>query len=277
MALLVNDDSGRIEYGLFFLLDAYRINRWRKYKHALINLSLNDQPLHVVAIDSVEEEFATGRCVAHPQEPDFLKIYEVEVQLFGGASDGKFLSGLDGGYLYVNERIAEAVLQADFRGARFANISVNYNSSHIDGSSLRVMCFDGCSAYRPKIIVPPEANRCHICGFAPIVCSICDYFNHSCPVCNADLVSFNFDDTEAPVKFAPDSGEYKVISLDRWDGSDFLGGDMIVTGRVVDFLFSFEPQILCAQALRCYVGDHSEEEYRHLRSRRFQEAVHETQ
>lgn len=270
MAKLIEDTSGRIEYGLFFSLEAYMVMPWSDYSHALISPPLDDHPLNAVAIASVKEEFATGRCARHPDEQDILRIHEVEVQLFGGASDGQFLGGLGGGYLYVSQYVAEMVLQAGFRGARFGKVRVNYNSSRVDGELLRVMCFDGCSAYRPEVVVPPEANCCHVCGFTPIVCSVCGHLNRSCPVCEASLLSYGVPDNDVRVNVVPEWKDGRVISLDRWDGSDFLcGGGGIVTGRVVDLLFSLNPKVLCAQALRCFVGDHSESEFEHLRSRRF--------
>jgi hypothetical protein len=269
MANLLEDISGRIEYGLFFSLDAYLVSAWSDYSQALISLSSNDQPLKAVAIESIAESFATGRCSFHSTEQDVLKLHEVEVQLFGGSSDGLFLSGLDG-YLYVSERIADAVMDAGFCGSRFANVTVQYNSSHVDGTSLLAMCFDGCSMYRPQVIAPTAYNQCHICGFGPIACPICGYVNHVCPQCDTPLVTYDPDDSEVPIKFRGNTHEGRVLSLERWDGSDFLGGrSRIVSGRVVDLLFSFNPMILCARGLRCYVGDRPASEFDWLRSLKF--------
>jgi len=280
MARLIEDTSGRLELGLFFELEALKMGDWEAYPRAIVNDVLVDselyEPLRAEEVDYKGERKATGRCPQHPEVKDRFRVSWAEIALHGAHGDGLFIGG-QSELLYVSPPVAGAILAGDFRGTRFALAKVVYSNCSLDPKSsdaLQIMCFDGASAYRPRIVDPPERNGCLNCGFTPAVCSNCGHEYSFCPSCRSRLVWRPLDDTQqAPptaIRFVSTPHEGRVISLDRWDGSDFLGGgSMIVTGRVVDVLFSLNPRPLCARALRCYVGDHAPNEYEHLRSRHF--------
>jgi hypothetical protein len=269
MPSLVEDTSGHIEYGLFFAIEAFSVDSWRDYSRAMTSGPIEGMPLNVetVALRQVEE--ASGWCQNHSDMNDIRRLQYLKVWIYGGETDGRVMGGMDGSAILVNTEVADALEQAKLRGTRFVNVEVEYNSSSVDEKTLRGVCFDGRLAYRPESVVPPEANACRVCGRVPFVCPICGHCEDPCPICGEITLSYGEQEASpSHIRVVPSFRDGRVISLSRWDGSDFVGG-RIVTGRVIDVLFSFNPKVLCAQALRCHIEDGCATDIAEIRSQIF--------
>ncbi len=274
---VVADTSGKIVDDLFFGVRAGELDSLTDYPRKIIRTTY--EPYHSLnfeASHSTREDSASGRCAFHPERIDTIRYHHVVAGIVGSYADGEIMGGCFQHFVYLGPRTQRALLELNPAGLRFATCELeSMGPLPFDPESIRVLCFDGRKINRPFAVDPPSENHCSQCGFTPIVCPTCDEVSYFCPSCNHRVVGIADDypagglskDTDYPTQ-----GE--IVDFSAWDGNEFNEG-AIVTGRVVDLLFSLNPTQLGAQSLRCYVGDHDASEYEHLCSKLYREGTPE--
>ena len=90
-------------------------------------------------------------------------------------------------------------------------------------------------------VQPPGGNLCPYCRRGPAVCPGCGYANNPCPACGKMPVRHvkhtTAEEKAAGVVLFDTPYDDRLVDPRRWDGSDYMGGDL-VTRRFIDFLLS---------------------------------------
>lgn len=257
--------------GLFFFIFAETFAEDDSDDRFILFPPYSEDEIMMSVTTSVEKEtISLGLCSRHPDRIDIerLKFATIDIKTRSltelWSTESIFRHGLlgnrDDGFVYVRKHVREALLQANFSGTRFSPCTVVASDQlPFDPNELMLMCFDGRSIDRPYLVIPEAENYCSKCGYSPIVCQSCPEYSRRCPNCDNKIVS------DSELLF--DWSFIDVLDFNRWDGSDFIGGNSpVITGRVLDSLLKLGVAPFGVMPLGCYVGEHDEKEYSHLRS-----------
>ena len=269
-----NDHSGRIELGLFFFIFAEIFGEDTFDNSFILIPPHSDDEIMMSVTTSIDaEKVSQGQCSRHPDRVDIerLNFATIDIktssyaELWSTESVVRhgMLGNRDDGFVYARKHVRDALLQADFVGTRFSPCTVVASDPlPFDPNELMLMCFDGQVIDRPHVVIPEAENYCSKCGYSPMVCKTCPEYARRCPHCDNKTFSTS--------ELVFDWGNMDVLDFDRWDGRDFLGGSSpVITGRVLDTLLDLGVAPLGVIPLGCYVGEHDESEYAHLRSKSY--------
>lgn len=287
MPLFMEDESGPMEYEYFYLLIAYPtdsdIGRDER------GWIFSDVPKRV------ESDYCRADVLADRPVPDVIckvgpkhalrdaPLTEVRLHLRGTMA-GPIIPCDE--RLLVNPAVNEQLRRSGLKGAdtiraKIAVIDDEFLDREIDTPEIYALVHPGASFWRRRVMVPP-VNECPFCGNGPIICPECGQlnFNYRCPKCGEVARKHlpleemaTVPKGEKAIMVVGGSKKGPILDASRWDGSDFCGGNGIVTRRAVDFLLRIHAGPFRAKPLRAYVGSCTPEQRERLETAKKLESV----
>lgn len=258
------DDRGEIVGGLFYAVNG-GLPMW----------GLNDDwPGEVVAVDP-EESYGPVLVRVHGRKEknryecpidkrhktgEILESISIEVE--NGERWPVFTNTEN--FFVMNDAI-EGMKKAGLQGAESIkpDFKVLVDADENIRENLRVMTFPGKWIDRPFRVFPEGADNCPFCGRSPVVCQACGFRNKICPVCDRQILNLGRVIPPDSELINYDPGEWDVLDGARWDGNDFLGGN-VITRRALSYFQEHEIGPCEALELRTYLGDCTPEQRKKL-------------
>lgn len=188
--------------------------------------------------------------------------------------------------LFVTQKFVSLLEKENFSGYRLHVVERGENTELVGSPLFKKSCPEIYGLFYEGTLYSPYKNtksptvKCVTCGYDKILC-LGEALAHVCPKCKKndyDYSNYFIRNPAADAIFSPkidvfaggiDMNFSQPVYGDKWDGSDFLSGNFLVSGRVVKWFVRNQIYPMCFVPYPCYVSGCTKEQREAIEKIRF--------
>ena len=263
MAMYIEDELGPFLDGCFYQIDNSLAMASRPMRPGSIEIAAPADEEFFAYATVVKSHYNTIRtCPSNPEHVTEKLLQGLDLDLYGGPI-APAVPNLD--YLLLRDDMAKKLRKSGLSGFEIVPVRIHDDQSG-GGAAIEAISFRGPNIQRKRKLIPAAGNRCHYCGYEPVICPSCENADSPCPRCGQKCVDYGKQDRPDRIIITPIPEAGVVVSGAAWDGADFCSGRSadIASRRAVTFFQRMGLGPLVAEPLRTYVGDCNEAQLERL-------------